>query len=221
MTLSEYTQLKQQLVFYVGGSERHSQLLSTLKEHFRDDINSPRRYEKIVSIGQLLRVLEIRDVLSENNVGPLKEIARRIPNGNDLLQKINEYELNRVPTEFVNLYASENIHSTPHRPAESFVTSNPNTAMSEAKKQRIIDTVIDNIGTYWRDLARSLDIKEKIIDKLNESNKPLHLRAKTIMDMYQKIADSQNWFFELCDALETCRRRDLVKKLKKIATMNI
>lgn len=104
MTLSEYTQLKQQLVFSVGTNERHSQLLSTLKELFRDDINSPRRYEKIMTIGQLLRVLEIRDVLSENNVSPLKEIARRIPNSNELMQRINEYELNHAPAELVNFY---------------------------------------------------------------------------------------------------------------------
>lgn len=93
--------------------------------------------------------------------------------------------------------------------------------MSERKKQRIIDAVVDNIGIHWRDLARSLEIKEKIIDELEHSNNKIEERAKTIMDMYQKMADSQNWFFELCDALETSRRRDLAKKVRKIATMNI
>lgn len=93
---SEYKKLKDQVLLSTNNSERYSQLLSTLKEFFRDDINSPRRYEQITAIGQLLRILEIRDVLSADKVGPLKEVARRLPNSFDLLQKINAYESSHI-----------------------------------------------------------------------------------------------------------------------------
>lgn len=93
--------------------------------------------------------------------------------------------------------------------------------MSIHKKQRIIDTIIEDIGVNWRDLARGLNIKEKVIDDLNENHKEISQKARCILDIYNKKADDNNWFFDLCDAIETCRRRELVRKLKKIIVMNI
>lgn len=104
MTLSEYSQLKQYIVFSVGTNERHSQILSSLKELFRDNINSVRRFEQINSIGQLLKVLEIRDLLSEDNVEPLKTIALQVTNSKDVLKKITDYENFHVPRESGNYY---------------------------------------------------------------------------------------------------------------------
>lgn len=102
---SDYTDLKKVVLSsIVGTNERYNRLLSTIKEKYRNHINSPRRYEQIGSIGELLRVLEIRDVLSVNNVEPLKEIANELENSNVLLEKINEYERNNVAPEFVNYY---------------------------------------------------------------------------------------------------------------------
>lgn len=103
MTLSEYTQLKQQIVFNLGKSENHHHLLLKLKEFYKDDIDSERRFEQITTVGQLLKILEVRDVLSEDNIAPLKEIARRL-NNEELLQKITEYESNHVPREYINFY---------------------------------------------------------------------------------------------------------------------
>lgn len=103
MTLSEFTQLKNGVVRTVVTSDRHSNLLHSLKELFREDINSVRRFEKICTIGQLLNVLELRGVLSEDNVEPLKHIARKI-NSNELLVKVNQYEDSHVPREHGNFY---------------------------------------------------------------------------------------------------------------------
>lgn len=93
--------------------------------------------------------------------------------------------------------------------------------MSTNKKQRIINTVVDNIGVFWKDLARCLDIKERVIDDLNDRYREVPQRAKHIMELYNEMADDNTWFFDLCDALENCRRKDLVRKLKKITLMNI
>ena len=104
MTLSEYSQLKQYIVFSVGTNERHSEILSSMKEFFRDTINSVRRLEQINSIGQLLKVLEVRDVLSEENVDCLKNIALKLPNSKDVLDRIKDYESNHLPRECGNYY---------------------------------------------------------------------------------------------------------------------
>lgn len=103
MTLSEYSQLKQQVLLDVSKSDNHAYLLDKLKQYYKDDIDSDRRFEKIFTMSQLLRILEIRDVLSEDNVAPLKEIARRL-NNNELLKRINCYETNHVEREYINYY---------------------------------------------------------------------------------------------------------------------
>lgn len=105
MTLSEYDQLKQYVILSVGTNVRHSEILSSLKEFFRDTINSVRRFEQINSIGQLLKVLELRDLLSENNVECLKNIALKLPNSKDVLLKITDYESNHTPREYGNYYS--------------------------------------------------------------------------------------------------------------------
>lgn len=106
MTYSEYAKLKQQIVFNLGKSENHHHLLIKLKEFYRDDIDSERRFELVDTIGKLLKILEVRDVLSEDNIGPLKEIARRL-NNDELLQRISDYETHHVPREYINYYGKQ------------------------------------------------------------------------------------------------------------------
>lgn len=103
MTFTLYSQLKQQIVLGVASSEKPNQILTKLKESYRNQINSPRKYEQIDSVGQLLITLEKRDLLSENNVEILKEIAQSLFN-RDLISKINDYENNHQPTEYLNYY---------------------------------------------------------------------------------------------------------------------
>lgn len=104
MTLSEYIRLKHDINYNVGASERNKDLLITLKNLFKENINSPRRFEQIATIGELLEVLETRDALSEDNVKPLKVIAQRLPNNTELLKKIEDYEEKHVPRKYVNYY---------------------------------------------------------------------------------------------------------------------
>lgn len=106
MTLSEYVRLKNCIVYEVGSYERRRELLHALKGLFRGDINSPRRFEQITTIGELLEILEVRDVLSEDNVTPFKTIAERLPlpKKKKLLEAIARYENQHVPRIHVNYY---------------------------------------------------------------------------------------------------------------------
>ncbi|CAG9785045.1 unnamed protein product [Diatraea saccharalis] len=223
MTLSEYSHLREQVIKSFSENERHGQLLSSLKELFREKINSPRRFEEITTIGQLLRILEIRDALSENNIQPLKDIVHRLPSNSRLLQRIIEYEQSHVPVEPINYYASEHLPQQSHRaPVESFVTNNLNTTMSEKKVQRIKQTIIEDIGVFWKDFGRSLGIKENTIDEINEDYRKVPMKAKQVLEIYLETkADSKTWFYDICEALESSRRKDLCKKIKKISVMNI
>ncbi|KAL4706542.1 hypothetical protein ACJJTC_015740 [Scirpophaga incertulas] len=219
MTLKDYNKLKQEAILTFGRCHRHSQLLSSLKEIFRNDINSPRRYEQLTTIGELLKILEIRDVLSENNVEPLKQIAIHIPNNKELLQNINEYELTHTPVEYINF--NESTPNAVQNKIVECVGHNDTNEVIDKRKQRIIEEVTENIGTFWRDLARSLGIKERDIEEINKNQKLTDSKATDVMNLYLKKADKQTWFLDLCEALESSRRKDLANKLKKISVMNI
>lgn len=108
---------------------------------------------------------------------------------------------------------------------ESFImTSNSSLTknMSTRKKQRIFKTIIEDIGSFWRDLGRNLKIRESDIDNIDCQNKSLAEKASKIMYTYEhEKADPDRWFFVLCDALEKCRRKDLVRSIQEIMAMNI
>lgn len=103
MTLSEYSILKEQVIRNVANSENYSNLLKKLKDFYHADIDSERKFEKINSIGQLLNILEIRDLVSEDNLGPLKDICWRLKD-QELIKRICEFENCRAPKEYVNYY---------------------------------------------------------------------------------------------------------------------
>lgn len=221
MTLSEYAQLKQYIIFSVGSNERHSEIISSMKEFFRDSINSVRKFEQINNINQLLKILEIRDVLSEDNVECLKNIAMKLPNSRDVLQKIADYEKEHVPREYANYYAAKPQDLKKKGSEDSYISTSPLSNMSKRKKQRIFDTITQEIGSFWRDLARNLQIREWVIDDIDFQNQTLHVKATKLLEVYDSKADPQRWFFILCEALEKSRRKDLVRSIQDIMAMNI
>ncbi|KAH9629036.1 hypothetical protein HF086_007521 [Spodoptera exigua] len=192
-----------------------------MKELFRDHINSVRKFEQINNISQLLKILEIRDVLSEDNVECLKNIAMKLPNSNDVLQKIADYEKIHVPRENVNYYTVKPQDLKKKESEDSYISTNPLSNMSERKKQRIYDTITQEIGSFWRDLARNLQIREWEIDNIDFQNQTLHDKATKLLKAYELKADTQRWFFVLCEALEKSRRKDLVRSIQDIMAMNI
>lgn len=222
MTLSDYRQIKRFIVHAVGETEKHSELISTLKEMFKDEINSVRRFEQINTIGKLLSVLEIRDILSEDNVECLKSIVLKLLNSKELIKKIIEYEDCHIHREYVNYYVREQNQIDKEQSFISGSTAPLTRNISERKKQRIFQTIIEEIGSFWRDLGRNLQIRECDIDNIDLQTKSVTDKASKIMNIYEyKKADPDRWFFVLCDALEKTRRKDLAKSIQEIMTMNI
>lgn len=104
---------------------------------------------------------------------------------------------------------------------ETFLYTNPSESNMMKKKDRIMRTVVGEIGSFWKDLARSLNIREHVIDEIDHNHKTLATKAKKMMEKYDSLADKQKWFFVLCDSLDRIHRRDLVNTLQKIMMMNI
>nr|AXS59136.1 fadd protein [Leguminivora glycinivorella] len=102
---TNYSKLKDLITLKVSMSDMHSQILHAMKGLYQNDINSARRYEQITTIGQLLKVLEVRDVLSEENILPLQVLAQRLPDNMEIMNSISCYEQSRGPKQNINQYA--------------------------------------------------------------------------------------------------------------------
>lgn len=204
-------------------SDMHSQILHAMKGLYQNDINSARRYEQITTIGKLLKVLELRDVLSEENILPLQVLAQRLPDNMEIMNSISCYEQNRGPKQNLNQYAAENIQecALPKPPPKQNEDSAFSDGLCERKRERITETIVEEIGSYWRNLARYLGIQEWRIDEIQCNGKPIEEKAAEIMEMYKRRADRKKWFYDLLDALEKSRRKELSRKIRDIATMNI
>ncbi|KAG6446476.1 uncharacterized protein LOC115441066 [Manduca sexta] len=221
MTLSEskFKQLKEQIILHASATERHAQILNSLKDLFKEDINSVRRFEQISNIAQLLKVLEIRDVLSEDDVAPLKDVARQLPNSSEMLRKIAEYEENHKCGEFISVPKSPPKQKE-HSHSGWDINSIQNSEYS-VKKERIFEVISEEIGTHWRNLARYLKTRECTIIEIDSKNIPLSSKAMEILKLHCKKANPQKWFFDLCNALDKVHRTDIVLSLQEIMSMNI
>lgn len=123
----------------------------------------------------------------------------------------------------INLITASKTSSKKESAQETFINSNPlGGTMSERKRQRIFDTLNEEIGSHWRDLGRFLDMKEGFIDEIESQNIPLRAKVTKLIEKYiEAKADPQKWFFALCEALELARRKDIAKSLQEIMSMNI
>lgn len=120
------------------------------------------------------------------------------------------------------IYQSYSFLAIPNNPDQpKCETYNSFGIMSKKKESRIEETLIGEIGTYWRDLARNLKIREGKIDKIDKTYQTLAEKAQEVLTTYKHISDPNRWFFVLCNALEKSRRKDLSRSLQEIMSMNI
>ncbi|CAK1553691.1 unnamed protein product [Leptosia nina] len=220
MTLLEYNQLKRQVIYNFGLNDNNNNLLGQLKEFYRTEIDSNRRFDEINTIGQLINILELRNTLSEDNISPLKEIAQRL-NNNEIIRLICDYEKSHLPKGSFNYYATEQNIATSKEFIDPLPTGHPYGNITHRKKARIIEKIVEEIGTNWRDLARNLRIQEGQIDEIDKTKETLAEKATELLKLYERKADPQRGFYYLCNALENARRRDLSRSLQKIIVMNI
>ncbi|GBP04360.1 Fas-associated death domain protein [Eumeta japonica] len=186
-----------------------------LKEFYKDQINSPRRLEKIKSIEDLLHVLEIRDVLSEDDVSVLVEIASRLPNKfGELKKKIDDFKISRSQREQTSFNSTNDVSHQFQQQTRVIQVETLNFAwsVSDKKLERMNETIIDEIGKFWKDLARNLKVREHLIDEIDKKFNSTEEKARVVLEHYKSKADPQRWFFNLCEGLERSRRRDLTPK---------
>lgn len=105
---------------------------------------------------------------------------------------------------------------------EAYNYAHPYANISIIKKNRINNQIVEGIGSFWRALGRNLKIPEGKIDDIDLNHQYVADKVLEILDIYyNQKADPQRWFFDLCNALEKARRKDISKSLQNIMAMNI
>ncbi|XP_057337436.1 fas-associated death domain protein isoform X2 [Microplitis mediator] len=221
--------------------------LDTIKLSYNRDIYSKRATDDIKDLAGLLKILENRSVLSYNKIEPLKEIATTYVKDPVLDKIIKDYEdqLHSHQTlPLFNVYkcrsalaasTSTELGSTQpeHRSTSTYhetryvTTSSYNLPIPDAKTLRLTDLqtkilyrISENIGRYWRDLARILNVKEAEIDSIDLKDGAIKDKSFESLKIFLSRCEPCNWQRKLIRSLEFIRRKDLAEMVEDLLTQN-
>uniref|UniRef100_A0A034WFD2 Death domain-containing adapter protein BG4 n=1 Tax=Bactrocera dorsalis TaxID=27457 RepID=A0A034WFD2_BACDO len=167
-----------------------------LKSMFLNGINSPRRYECIRTMADLIDCLERRDVINEQNIEPLRSLGyKRLDDAIDSYippqkepEGTNQYHYMHLANELSNKLTI-NGHNTPSqhssiaydnmRRSASLETASLTTSSSglnnsnihpyvltENKRAAIYKMLSQYLGTHWRMFGRELGLREGMMDEI-------------------------------------------------------
>lgn len=185
--------------------------LQSLKEKYRDEINSERRLECIDSVPELIKVLEKRGCLSKENISELYVIARTL----------NQHNLIRQFTQRINgVDFNQKTNSSYHNQGIKLYLQNPlsNIFHFSGSVNDLVRTELqEKLGKSWLEFARALDIQECKIDDLKiKYPDQCELCIKKILEIHDDKYHGKEWTRKLLKALYKARRNDLRNSIEKI-----
>nr|BBE08139.1 fas-associated death domain protein [Plautia stali] len=182
--------------------------LELIKSKFKDNINSPRRYENINTMEELLKILEKRCVIGFDNIVKLYDIVETLDDVSK--QKIGKnlnnqsLLLSRIPKAPINLAFCQDKQMCSSIPEFSLPVE-------------VTDYISSSIKRYWQNFARALQIiHEKEIDLIEEYNGD---RTKKCLEIFVHEANCQrlsNPYGTLLNALEMIKRRDVKEHVENL-----
>uniref|UniRef100_A0A1A9W4C5 Death domain-containing protein n=1 Tax=Glossina brevipalpis TaxID=37001 RepID=A0A1A9W4C5_9MUSC len=213
--------------------------LEDFKRIFRNDIRSNRNMDRINTVKDLIDCLERNDSLSETSIEPLREIACQC--GGDLERAIGDYVAPRDTAIGHNIYREQrlseefrdkleitgqerngNITQTAITSEHDNFgkTSTPHDVTTYEKKRTAVYKLISrDIGMSWRSLGRELDISQGTMDAV-EVQYPHDLcsRVHKMLQVFEEdeTHDPNRRILTLCRALDSCRRKELRRKVEDI-----
>lgn len=180
--------------------------LENIKMQYQREIDSPRRFEWIQSLEQLLQVLERRGAVSYNKITKLYEIAEKVGPNNRIgsLLNLQSKLLSKQrppPTQFLfdMSLLSDSVPTLP---------------------ESVIDCISTNIKNSWQQFARALYIiREETIDRIDESSSDKEEKTRQVLQAYlleSKLQRLGNPYNVLLSSLEKIRRRDVKEKVEDL-----
>ncbi|XP_011303724.1 fas-associated death domain protein isoform X2 [Fopius arisanus] len=241
---SRFTELKGG---FIEISSRHitKLILESLKEFYSGIIDSKRDKDHVKNIEGLLRILERREVLRYDLIEPLKVIASKYIKDEILNRRLADYEeklKNEGPLLAINHYRYRVERSSPsasrNKISQSHAVNFYDTAqttlpaviypstLSVARttshsapdiQEKVFRRVCENLGKFWRDLARFLGVKENEIDIIDaKSHLEIKEKAYEALLIFKSRCDSCNWKIKMQNALVKARRKDLAEMINEI-----
>ncbi|XP_011303722.1 uncharacterized protein Fadd isoform X1 [Fopius arisanus] len=84
-------------------------------------------------------------------------------------------------------------------------------------QEKVFRRVCENLGKFWRDLARFLGVKENEIDIIDaKSHLEIKEKAYEALLIFKSRCDSCNWKIKMQNALVKARRKDLAEMINEI-----
>ncbi|RZC33371.1 uncharacterized protein BDFB_010838 [Asbolus verrucosus] len=180
--------------------------LKNVKFIFESEINSKRRFDAIRSLTDLLRVLEKRDSLNPDKVGPLRVIAKEFQKSS-VLHLLDCYNGGHSTNTSYNNNDTRYVYNREEFPVLPKIPADP--------KMRAYRLIATNIGQKWKDFARVLKIPEGHIDDLGSAYNNTAERVYEIL-RYHEQNDRLLWRSNLLSALSDARRKDLRDEVQRI-----
>ncbi|XP_058794371.1 uncharacterized protein LOC131666049 isoform X1 [Phymastichus coffea] len=242
VALSKYEELLQQSGEILD-SRISEEALEKLKEKYKNHIHSKRILKDIASISSLLQVLKKRGILQYSNIDILRYINNEYVRDELIKQQIQDLITNYCQwlhensnsinflynSAVVSKYSSMQESSSQLQLNIPFSISHTqinSTSISSVDRERELQNIVviklsKNIGNYWKDVCRSLNIDENIIDEINIefSQEPPGQKYEKMFKRGMILYFSEfrpQWKAELLKALKIAKRVDLQEKVQEI-----
>ncbi|XP_066261650.1 uncharacterized protein [Euwallacea similis] len=201
----KYLRIKSILLDLECSGER----LESLKAHFKEEINSERSFEYIISLHILWKTLEKRDILNSRQEQALQIIIDKVA---------SQYERENIMRILNNTTEWEGLGHSSNIPTNSRVIP----SVPDILVESINDEVKRNIGAKWKELARGLNIPEGTIDDLECRYKfaaqGMEMMIHRVLQSHLERSGSnfEYWRAGLQQALRKARRTDLSENIDDI-----
>ncbi|XP_012273015.1 fas-associated death domain protein [Orussus abietinus] len=238
--MDNYIKLRKEFI-RVSQCHIDTEALKQLKHFYSYDISN-RLMDYINDFECFIGILEKRRILGYDQILPLKFISETFvkdPILDEMLERYDTCFRSCLPVSLYNYYADDNVlpdfeslstqenlkgasSLTCHAPRfENGGTKiSKSLGDSEDKLQgKILTGVSEQLGYYWKDVARLLDLREHEINAIDAKYHP-NLKKKSYealkFFMEKNASDKKCWKLKLCRALDTARRRDLKEMVEDI-----
>lgn len=182
-----------------------------VKNKFRNDINSSRRFSCIGSLEQLIQILERRCIINCFTISKLFEIAEIVGIDNQIGTLLN------FQSQLLSKY----------RPSQTQFLFDMSLLSDSAPTlpDSVIEHISSSLGTSWKEFARALYIiREETLDKIDENSCDNDEKTRQMLLTYLQEAKIQrllNPYKVLLESLEKIRRRDVKERVEELLTENM
>uniref|UniRef100_T1J1E4 Death domain-containing protein n=1 Tax=Strigamia maritima TaxID=126957 RepID=T1J1E4_STRMM len=216
----DYVAMKQQFCDLFRRFRNESDILRDSKQILTHIIDSSRIAARIITLEQLLEVLEQRDELSADNVTILKEwpVALKCFTIQPMLEqyeKLQDVYSKEQRCNVCQVVVEHNLKLPDPKPEKPVENKEKEATDNSEDLDDAFDAIAQHLGRSWKDLGRKFRLSEYDIQDIDDKEKRLVDRAYSVFTYWKEKAGNDATVMTLIQVLQKCRRKDLVDILTK------